>query len=94
MAMRKKGMPEVLARSVISLYEGAKARVRVDWSYQRNLRLKLECNKNLCCHLFLAVVVDVVTEFAIEDALSVLLYVDDLVLMSETIMGLRNMFLK
>ena len=32
-----------------------------------------------------AVVVDVVTKFAIDDALSVLLYADDLVLMSETI---------
>ena len=29
-AMRKKGIPEVLVRSVMSLYEGAKTRVRVD----------------------------------------------------------------
>ena len=29
-AMRKKGIPDVLVRSVMSLYEGAKARVRVD----------------------------------------------------------------
>ena len=29
-AMRKKGIPEVLVRSVISLYEGAKTRVRGD----------------------------------------------------------------
>ena len=36
------------------------------------------------------VVVDVVTEFAREGALSELLYADDLVLMSETIEGLRN----
>ena len=41
-----------------------------------------------------AVVVDVVTKFAREDALSELLYADDLVLMSETIEGLRNRFLK
>ena len=39
------------------------------------------------------VMVDVVTEFAREDALSEL-YADDLVLMSETIEGLRNKFLK
>ena len=37
--------------------------------------------------------VDVVTEFARERALSEWLYGDDLVLMSETIEGLRNMFL-
>ena len=29
-AMRKKGIPEDLARSVMHLYEGAKTRVRVD----------------------------------------------------------------
>ena len=28
--MRKKGIPEVLVRSVMSLYEGAKTGVRVD----------------------------------------------------------------
>ena len=41
-----------------------------------------------------AAVVDVVTEFAREGVLSELLYADDLVLMSETIKGLRNKFLK
>ena len=29
-AMRKKGIPEVLVRSVMNLYEGARTRVRVD----------------------------------------------------------------
>ena len=42
----------------------------------------------------LAVVVDVVTEFSREGALSELSYVDNLVLISETIMGLRNNFVK
>ena len=41
-----------------------------------------------------AVVVDVVTKFHIEGALSELLYGDDLVLMSETIKRLRNKFLR
>ena len=41
-----------------------------------------------------AVVVDVVTELAREGVLSELLYADDLVLMSETIDGLRTMFMK
>ena len=41
----------------------------------------------------IAVVVDVVTEFARKDVLSELQYADDdLVLMSETIVGLRNKF--
>ena len=43
---------------------------------------------------FFAVVVDVVTEFAREGALCELLYAVDLVLMSETIKGLGNKFLK
>ena len=41
-----------------------------------------------------ALVVDVVTEFAREGAISELLYADDLVLMSETIEGLKDKFLK
>ena len=41
-----------------------------------------------------AVVVDVVTVFAREGALCELPYADDFVLMSETIEGLRNRFLK
>ena len=40
------------------------------------------------------VVVDDVTEFARDGALSELLYADDLVVMCETIEGLRNKFLK
>ena len=39
-------------------------------------------------------VVDVVAEFASECAHSELMYADDVVLMSETIKGLRNKFLK
>ena len=42
----------------------------------------------------LAVVGDVVSEFAREGALSKLLYADDLVLESETIEGLWNKFIK
>ena len=41
-----------------------------------------------------ALVVDVVTEFAKNCALSELLYAEYLVLMSETMQGLRDMFLK
>ena len=37
-AMRKRGLPEVMVRAVMSLYEGAKTRVRVDKSCLRSLR--------------------------------------------------------
>ena len=60
-------------------------------SCQRSLRLKRRCTKDLCCHL-LALVVDVVTKFS-RGCASELLYADDLVLINETIDGLRNKFL-
>ena len=43
--------------------------------------------------ILFVVVVDVVTELAKGGALCQLLYIDDLVVMSETIKGLRNKFL-
>ena len=67
---------------------------------QRRVRLEsellVEFEANVKIHQgsvlspFFAVVVDVVTEFTRKDALSELLHTNDLVLMSETIKGLRN----
>ena len=51
-AMRKKGIPQVLVRSVMSLYEGAKTRVRVDFEMSEEFEVKVGCTKGLCCHLF------------------------------------------
>ena len=69
--------------------------MKSSWTFrsQRSLRLQLACTKDQSPFLFV-VVVDVVTEFVRVGALSELLYADDLVLMSETIDGLRNKFLK
>ena len=53
LVMRMKGASDVLIRSVMSLYERAKTRFRV--SYQKNLRLKMGCTKDLCCHLFFCI---------------------------------------
>ena len=94
-AMRKKGIPEVLVRSVMGLYEGAKTRVRVDSELSEEFEVIVGMPQGfvLSCFPF-ALVVGVVTEFAIEGALSELLYADDLVLMSQTIEVLRNKFLK
>ena len=51
-AMSKKGILEVLVRSVMSLYEGAMMRVERILSCQRSLRLKCGCTNDLYCHLF------------------------------------------
>ena len=49
-AMRKKGTPEVLVRSVMSLYEGANTRVSVD--SELSDEFERGCIKDLCCHPF------------------------------------------
>ena len=90
--LRKTGIPEVLVRSVMSLYEGARIRVGVDSGLSEEFEVKVGMHQGSVLSSFLfAVVVNVVIEFAREDALSELLYAGDLVLMSETIEGFRNM---
>ena len=84
--MRQKGIPEVFVRSLMGLYEEAKTRVRVYSELSEVFDVKVGMHQGSVMPRFLfAVVVDVVTEFARECALSELLYTDDLVLMSETI---------
>ena len=62
--MRKNLRSIVLVRSVMSLCEEAKTKIRVDFSFQKGLRLKWGCTKYLCCHLLFPIVVDAVTELA------------------------------
>ena len=84
--MRKKGIPEVIVRSVKSLCEGAKTRVRVDSELSEEFEVNVGIHQGSVLSRFLfAVVVDVVTEFARDGVLRGLLHADDLVLMSETI---------
>ena len=79
-AMRKKGIPEVLVRSMMSLYGGAKMRVSVDSVLSEEFEVKVRMHQGSVLSAFLfALVVDVVTEFAGVGALSELLYADDLV---------------
>ena len=88
-AIGKKGILGILVRSVMSLYEAAKTRVRVD----SELSEVFEDAPRICVVTFsFSVVVDV-AKFAREGAPNELLYADDLLLMSETIEGLKNKFL-
>ena len=82
--MRKKGIPDVLVRSVMSLNEGAKTRVEVDTELSEDFQVKMWMHQRSVLSAFLfAVVVDIVAELSRDDMLSELLYADDLLLMSE-----------
>ena len=64
-ALRKKGMPKVLVRSVMSLYEGAMTGVRVDSELSEELEVKVGMHQGSVLSSFLfAVVVDAFSEFA------------------------------
>ena len=93
-AIRKRGIPEVLVRSVMSLYEGATTRIRVDSELSEEFEVKVGMHQGSVLSPFLFALVVVVTEFAREGELGELLYADDLVLMSEMIKRLRNKFSK
>ena len=63
--MRKKGIPEVFVRSVMSLYEGAKIRFKVDSELSEEFEVNLGMHLGSVLSSFLfVVVVYVVTEFA------------------------------
>ena len=51
--MRKKGIPEALVRSVVSLYEGAKTRVRVDSVLLENFEVKVRMHQGSVLSPFL-----------------------------------------
>ena len=68
--MRKKGIPEVLVRSVMCLYEGAKTRVRVDSELSEEFEVIVGmCQGSVLSPFLFASVVDVVTEVAIDSGM-------------------------
>ena len=94
-AMRKRNVPEVLVKAVMSLYKGAKTQVRVGSELSEQFGVKVGVHQgSVLSPLVFAVVVDVVTEDARNGLLGEMLYADDLVLTSETIEGLREKFQK
>ena len=93
--MRKKGLPEILVKAVMSLYEGSKTKVRVGPEFSDEFHVSVGVHQgSVLSPLLFAIVVDVVTENAREGLMKEILYADDLVLMSETMEGLKERFQK
>ena len=63
-ALKKIGIPEVLVKSVMSLYKGARTRVRVDSELSVEFEVKVGMHQGSVLSPFLFAVVDIVTEFA------------------------------
>ena len=62
-AMRKKGLSEVMVRAVMSLYDGAKTRVRVGSAYSEEFEVKVGVHQGpVLSPLLFAIVVDVIAE--------------------------------
>ena len=88
--MRKKAIPDVLIGSMMSLCDGARTRFRVDSELSCEFEFEMGMHQGSVLSPFLfAVEVDVVTTVIRESTLSEL-YADILVLMSETIYGIRS----
>ena len=79
----------IVIYSVMSHYEGARTRFRVEFEVNVGMHQRF-----VMSHFLLAVVVDIVTSMAREGVLSELLYADDLILMNEVIEGIRSKFLE
>ena len=92
-AMRKKGLLEVMIRAIMSLYDGAKTRVRVGSAYSEEFEVKVAVHQgSVMSSLLFAIVVDVITENVTRGVVNILLYADNLVLMSETMEDLKERF--
>ena len=92
-AMRKNDLSEVMVRAVMSLYDGAKTRVRVGSAYSEEFEVKVGVHQgSVLSPLLFAIVVDVITENARRGVVNELLHADDLVLMSEDMEDLKEKF--
>ena len=91
--MRKKGLLGVMVRAVMSLYSGAKTRVWVGSAYSKKFEVKVGVHqRSVLSPLLFAIVVDVITENVKRGVVNELLYADDLVLMSVTMVDLKERF--
>ena len=91
--LRKKSLPEVLVKAVMSLYEGSKTKVRVGSGLSEEFGVRVGVHQgSVISPLIFAIVLDAVTEQARKGLLNEILYADDLVLMSKNLEDLRERF--
>ena len=82
-----------MVRTLMSLHDGAKTRVRVGSAYSGEFEEKVGVHQGcVLSPLLLAIDVDVITENARRDVVNDLLFADDLVLMSEDMEDIKKDF--
>ena len=93
-ALRKKLVPERLVQAVMSMYKGAKTRVKVGDGHSEEFDVGVDVHQGSVFSPFLfSIVLDVLSEDGRKGALYELLYADDLVLMAETMEELEAQFI-
>ena len=91
--LRKKSLPEVLVKAVMSLYEGSRTKVRAVSGLSEEFGVRVGVHQgSVISPLIFAIVVDAVTEQARKGLFNEILYADDLVLMSKNLEDLRERF--
>ena len=79
----------------MSLYEGAKPKVRVGLELSEDFQVKIGVHQgSVLSPLLFVIVADVITESVRNGLMSEMLFADDLVLTSKTMEGLREKFWK
>ena len=90
-AMRKKGIHEALVRAVMSLYNGARTKVKVGTQLSEEFEVNIGVHQgSVLSPLLSAIVVDVVTNKIKEGMLPDILYTDGIVLISDTMAELHK----
>ena len=80
-AMRMKGTPEALVRAVMSLYKGAKIKVKVGTRLSEEFEVNIGVHQgSILSPLLFAIVVDVVANEIQEGMLQEILYADDILI--------------
>ena len=90
-AMRSKGIPETLVPAVMSLYRYARIKVKVGTHVSEELKVNVGVDQaSVLSPPLFAIVIDVVTNEIKEGMLQEMLYVDDIVLIAESVAELQE----